>query len=170
MLGDLTANKEFDLMCPTNRVGPVDLFIISHHGQAVSNTEVLVHAIQPRVMIMNNGTRKGGQPDAMKVFHSSPGLQDLWQLHFSMLSGQEYTVPGMFIANTFDEQPAALPMGRTGRRPGRRRPRLRFTMEPRTGSKFRRNRTGRSQSPTAETASAKPMQWKGVPDRLSARP
>ena len=111
MLGDLTANKEFDLMCPTNRIGPVDLFIISHHGQAVSNTEVLVHAIQPRVMIMNNGTRKGGQPDAMKVFHSSPGLQDLWQLHFSMLSGQEYTVPGMFIANTFDEQPAALPVG-----------------------------------------------------------
>jgi competence protein ComEC len=110
-LGDLTANKEFNLMCPNSRLGVADLFIVSHHGQAVSNTEVLVHALQPRVMIMNNGTRKGGQPDAMKVLHSSPGLEDLWQLHFSLLSGQEYTVPGMFIANHFDDQPGALPVG-----------------------------------------------------------
>jgi competence protein ComEC len=112
-LGDLTWNKESDLMCPTNRLGAVDLFIVSHHGQAISNSEVLVHALAPRVMIMNNGTRKGGQPDAMKVMHSSPGLEDLWQIHFSLLSGQEYTVPGMFIANGVDEQPAAMPIAAT---------------------------------------------------------
>jgi hypothetical protein len=92
-LGDLTWNKESDLMCPANRVGTVDLFIVSHHGQAISNSEVLVHGLRPRVPIMNNGTRKGGQPDAMKVIYSSPGLEDLWQMHFSLLSGQEYTVP-----------------------------------------------------------------------------
>jgi competence protein ComEC len=109
-LGDLTVNKEFDLMCPTNRLGTVDLWVVSHHGQAISNSEVLVHAIQPRVAILNNGTRKGGQPDAMKIIHSAPRLQDLWQLHFSQLSGQEYTVPGMFIANPVDEQPAAIPI------------------------------------------------------------
>ncbi len=33
-LGDLTWNKEFDLMCPMNRIGTVDLFVVSHHGQA----------------------------------------------------------------------------------------------------------------------------------------
>ena len=44
--------------------------------------------------MMNNGTRKGGQPEAMKVLHSAPGVEDIWQLHFSQLSGQEYTVPG----------------------------------------------------------------------------
>ena len=109
-MGDLTWNKESDLMCPSNKLGTVDLFIVSHHGQAISNSEVLVHAIAPRVAIMNNGTRKGGQPDAMKVMHSSPGLEDLWQIHFSQLSGQEYTVPGMFIANGVDEQPAAMPI------------------------------------------------------------
>ena len=59
---------------------------------------------------MNNGTRKGGQPDAMKVLFSSPGLEDLWQLHFSLLSGQEYTVPGAFIANVADEQPSSMPV------------------------------------------------------------
>ena len=88
-LGDLTWNKEFDLMCPSNRLGTVDLYIVSHHGQPNSNAEVLVHALAPRVAIMNNGTRKGGQPDAMRVLFSSPGLEDLWQIHFSLLSGQE---------------------------------------------------------------------------------
>jgi len=112
-LGDLTWNKESELMCPTNRLGTVDLFIVSHHGQAISNSEVLMHAIAPRVAIMNNGTRKGGQPEAMKVMFSSPGLEDLWQIHFSLLSGQEYTVPGMFIANGVDEQPAAMPIAAT---------------------------------------------------------
>jgi hypothetical protein len=112
-LGDLTWNKEHDLVCPNNRLGAIDLFIVTHHGQPVSNAPVLVHAITPRVAIMNNGTRKGGQPDAMKVLYSAPGLEDLWQIHFSLLSGQEYTVPGIFIANGFDEQPAAMPIAAT---------------------------------------------------------
>ena len=107
-LGDLTWNKEFALACPRNLLGTVDLFVVTHHGQPVSNAPVLVHALAPRVAVMNNGTRKGGQPDAMKVLFSSPGLEDLWQLHFSQLSGQEYTVPGVFIANVIDEQPTTL--------------------------------------------------------------
>ncbi len=109
-LGDLTINKEFDLMCPANRLGTVDLWIVSHHGQASSNSAVLAHAIEPRVAIINNGTRKGGQPDAMKILFSVPGLEDIWQMHFSQLSGQEYTVPGMFIANTTDTPDTALPV------------------------------------------------------------
>lgn len=112
-LGDLTWNKEFDLMCPSNRLGTIDLFVVSHHGQPVSNSEVLVHAIHPRVALVNNGTRKGGQPPAMKILYSAPGLEDVWQMHFSLLSGQEYTVPGMFIANVVDEQPAAMPIEAT---------------------------------------------------------
>jgi competence protein ComEC len=104
-LGDLTQIKEFPLMCPINRLGTVDLWIVSHHGQPMSNSQVLVHALHPRVAILNNGTRKGGQPSAMKIIYAAPGLEDLWQLHFSLLSGQEYTSPGMFIANTIDDQP-----------------------------------------------------------------
>src|SRR5207247_4027400 len=94
-LGDLTWNKEFDLMCPNNRVGTVDLFIVSHHGLNVSNSEALVHGLHSRVAIMNNGTRKGGFPEVMKTIYSAPGLEDLWQMHFSVLSGQEYTMPGV---------------------------------------------------------------------------
>lgn len=109
-LGDLTWNKEFDLMCPVNRLGDVDVFVVSHHGQPVSNSEVLVHAIRPRVALLNNGTRKGGQPEAMRVLFSAPRLEDVWQLHFSLLSGQDHTVPGLFIANHVDAQPDAMPI------------------------------------------------------------
>ena len=108
-LGDLTVNKEFELMCPANPVGSVDLYIVSHHGLNTSNSQVLVHGVEPRVAIMNNGTRKGGTPDSMITLHTAPRLQDLWQLHFSVLSGQDYTVPGVFIANVVDNQPDAMP-------------------------------------------------------------
>ena len=107
-LGDLTKNKEFELACPANRIGTVQMMLGLHHGVDSSNSRVLVHALHPRVAIMNNGTRKGGQPDVMKTLHSSPGLEDLWQMHFSELSGQEYTVPGMFIANVTDNPAQAM--------------------------------------------------------------
>lgn len=108
-LGDLTKQKEFELLCPNNRLGTVDVFLGLHHGVDSSNSEV-IHGLRPRVAIMNNGTRKGGPPDVMKVVFSSPGLEDLWQMHFSQLSGQEYTVPGMFIANLLDEPSASMPI------------------------------------------------------------
>lgn len=109
-LGDLTRNKEFELMCPNTRIGAVDLFLGLHHGQATSNSEVVIHATHPRVAIMNNGTRKGGEPETMRVVHTSPGLEDLWQMHFSQLSGQEYTVPSIFIANMLDDPLTSMPM------------------------------------------------------------
>jgi beta-lactamase superfamily II metal-dependent hydrolase len=58
-LGDLTRNKEFELMCPNNRIGTVDVILGAHHGQATSNSETIIHALRPRVVIMNNGTRPG---------------------------------------------------------------------------------------------------------------
>ena len=109
-LGDLTMNKEFELMCPNNRLGTVDVLLGLHHGVGSSNSIVMVHALHPRVAIMNNGTRKGGDPNTMKTIHTSPGLEDLWQIHFSTLSGQEYTVPGMFIANGIDDQQSSIPI------------------------------------------------------------
>ena len=109
-LGDLTKNKEFALMCPNNRIGTVDVLLGLHHGVDSSNSEVLVHALRPRVAIMNNGTRKGGQPVVMRTVHASPGLEDLWQMHFSQLSGQEFTVAGLFIANLLDEPQVAMPV------------------------------------------------------------
>lgn len=102
-LGDLTQDKEYELMCPTNRIGKIDLFIVSHHGLAVSNADVLVHALAPRVAIMNNGIRKGAAPNVMKTILSSPGGETLWMLHASQSSGKEYPPPEQVVANTQPE-------------------------------------------------------------------
>jgi beta-lactamase superfamily II metal-dependent hydrolase len=109
-VADLPWNKEFDLMCPANRIGDVDLFVASRHGQFSSNSEALVHAVRPRVAVVNNGIRKGGQPETMRILFTAPRLEDVWQVHFSELSGQEYTVPGSFIANLFDQPQPAMPV------------------------------------------------------------
>jgi competence protein ComEC len=100
-LGDLTWNGELDLMCPTNRIGTVDLYLTSHHGLAKSGSPALVHALQPRVAVMNNGTRKGGEPDTFHVLYESPRLEDLWQLHWSYNVGLD-NGPATFIANVED--------------------------------------------------------------------
>jgi beta-lactamase superfamily II metal-dependent hydrolase len=109
-LGDFDWNQEFELMCPVNRIGTVDLFIPSRHGQFSSNSETLVHPLRARVMIMNNGLRKGGQPAAMKVLLGSPRLEDLWQLHFAFLGGQEHNASGMYIANLDESTVPVAPM------------------------------------------------------------
>lgn len=100
-LGDLTWNGELDLMCPTNRIGAVDLYLTSHHGLAKSGSAPLVHGLQPRVAVMNNGTRKGGEPDTFRVLWESPGLENLWQLHWAYNSGLE-NAPATFVANLED--------------------------------------------------------------------
>jgi beta-lactamase superfamily II metal-dependent hydrolase len=105
-LGDLTWNGELDLMCPTNRIGDVDVYLTSHHGLAASGSPALVHALQPRVAVMNNGTRKGGAPDAFRVLHESPGLEDLWQLHWSFNTALD-NAPAVFVANVDDNATVA---------------------------------------------------------------
>src|SRR5205085_7981621 len=80
-LGDLTKQRERELVCPNNLVGNVSLYLTTHHGLDQSNDRAIVHALRPRVAVMNNGAHKGGKPEAWQTVHDSPGLEDLWQLH-----------------------------------------------------------------------------------------
>jgi beta-lactamase superfamily II metal-dependent hydrolase len=105
-LGDLTWNGELALMCPQNPIGTVDVYLTSHHGLAQSGSPALVHALEPRVAVMNNGTRKGGAPETFGVLHASPGLEDLWQLHWSHNARLENS-PAAFIANVDDDATVA---------------------------------------------------------------
>jgi competence protein ComEC len=98
-LGDLTKDKELELACPNNLIGTVDLFLVTHHGFNQSNSKALDWALHPRVAIMNNGAHKGGSPDAWQIVHDSPGLQDLWQLHFAVDGGKDHNVAEAMIAN-----------------------------------------------------------------------
>ncbi len=101
-LGDLLWNKEFELMCPTNPIGTVDVYFASHHGLDQSGSAVLVHGVRPRVAVMQNGTRKGAGAQAMPTMRTSPGLEDIWQLHWSYGAGIEQNSAGVFIANVDD--------------------------------------------------------------------
>jgi hypothetical protein len=105
-LGDFTWNRESTLMCPNNPIGTVDLYLTSHHGLDQSGSAAFVHAMQPRVAILNNGTRKGGHVQTYQILESSPGLEDLWQLHWSYWGGVEHNAPGVMIANI--DAPAQL--------------------------------------------------------------
>jgi competence protein ComEC len=98
-LGDLTWNKEFDLVCPSNKIGAVDVYLVSHHGMNMSGSPQFVHALHPRVAIMNNGARKGGSPEIWQTIHDTPGLLDLWQLHFAVPGGKEHNSSDTVIAN-----------------------------------------------------------------------
>jgi beta-lactamase superfamily II metal-dependent hydrolase len=98
-LGDLTKRREIELACPNNLVGPVDLYLTTHHGWEQSNTRAIVDALHPRVAIMNNGATKGGSPSVWQIVHDSPGLQDLWQLHYSEEGGPDHNVAEQLIAN-----------------------------------------------------------------------
>ncbi len=101
-LGDLVWAKEYELVCPNNPIGMVDVFFVTHHGLDASNSPALVHGVQPRVAIMQNGTRKGAGTEAMPTMRTSPGLEDIWQLHWSYNAGIEQNSAGVFIANIDD--------------------------------------------------------------------
>jgi competence protein ComEC len=98
-LGDLTWDKELELMCPKNKIGRADIFVVSHHGLALSNSPALVHALAPRVAVMDNGARKGADPAAVDVIKASPGLENLWQLHFADAGGSAHNTTDPYIAN-----------------------------------------------------------------------
>jgi len=80
-MGDLTWNKERGLMCPVNKLGKFDVYVVSHHGLINSGSPALVDAIAPRVAIEDNGPHKGGAPSTYVTIEGSSRLQDLWQLH-----------------------------------------------------------------------------------------
>ena len=98
-MGDLTADREFALVCPANRIGTADLFLVSHHGSAESNSLPFVHAIQPRVALLNNSARKGASPEVWQRIRDTRGLLDLWQLHFAVEGGKDHNSADVFLAN-----------------------------------------------------------------------
>lgn len=101
-LGDLTEKKSLDLVCPNNLIGTVSVYLTTHHGLAPDNPKALVWAVHPQVAIMNNGAHKGGSAEAWQIVHESPGLADLWQLHYAVDGGKEHNVSNDLIANLDD--------------------------------------------------------------------
>lgn len=98
-LADLTWNQEMELACPANLLGTVSVYRTSRHGTDWAGAQALVHAVRPRVAVMNNNPTKGGTPGTFQIVKSAPGLEDFWQLHFSDNVAREVNSADSFIAN-----------------------------------------------------------------------
>jgi hypothetical protein len=97
-LGDLTGQPLFDLVCPKDLIGPVDAYLVAHHGGPDAADPATFAAFKPRVAIMNNGLRKGGALNTYQALHQVAGLEAVWQLHASAAAGDSNFAPG-HIAN-----------------------------------------------------------------------
>jgi competence protein ComEC len=100
-VGDLAGQPLFDLICPRNLVGRVDAYLTAHHGAADAAEPATLAAFQPRVVMMNNGAKKGGQRAMFEVLHRASGIEGVWQLHTSGDAGN-LNFPAEYIANVDD--------------------------------------------------------------------
>ncbi len=97
--GDLTWNVEKQLACPADKVGPIDVFQVTHHGMDISNHPTLLRTIAPTVAIMNNGPRKGGAPATVKLLRSIPSIEAAYQLHKNAATPAEDNAEAALVAN-----------------------------------------------------------------------
>jgi beta-lactamase superfamily II metal-dependent hydrolase len=100
-VGDLTWDKEMDLACPTNKLGRVSLLLATHHGffGDQSGAPSLLWAIQPQVVIANNGPRKGMAGPAYDRIQKVKGMEGLWQSHLALANDKDHNAPEDMIAN-----------------------------------------------------------------------
>lgn len=97
-LADLLQSVEYKLLCPVDAIGQLSLFMVSHHGFKISNSPLLYRSLQPKVAIMNNAARKGGEIATFDAIRSDKRLEDLWQMHESN-AAKEKNAAEQFIAN-----------------------------------------------------------------------
>ncbi|HLW67049.1 MAG TPA: MBL fold metallo-hydrolase [Gemmataceae bacterium] len=102
-LGDLTWNIEYKLVSPSDKIGPVDVYQVTHHGLEISNNPVLIRTVQPRVAVCNNGPRKGGHPQVIATLRRLPEVPTIYQLHRNVTSEPSENTDPDLIANN-DEQ------------------------------------------------------------------
>ncbi|OJT97882.1 MAG: hypothetical protein BGN82_03495 [Alphaproteobacteria bacterium 65-7] len=79
-LGDLTWEKEIALFCPTDKIGPVDIYFVTGHGMDLSGSPPTA-ALKPQIAIMQNGPLKGGDADVIRTIEGYPGLKGFWRSH-----------------------------------------------------------------------------------------
>jgi len=99
-VGDLTGEPLFALACPSDRIGPVDVYLVAHHGGADAADSALFEALAPRVAILNNGAVKGGAAETLNTLEGLPNTET-WQLHRAEVQGAR-NVADERIANLND--------------------------------------------------------------------
>lgn len=80
-IGDLTTRPLYDLVCPQDLIGPVDAYLVAHHGGSDSAKAEAFASFKPRVAIVNNGANKGGSREIFDYLQRDRSLAGVWQLH-----------------------------------------------------------------------------------------
>jgi competence protein ComEC len=81
-LGDLSGRPLYALFCPSNLLGPLDLYLVPHHGGA-DTASPAGYATRPVVAVMNNGGTKGGAAEGFATLHAmreAGRIGDVWQV------------------------------------------------------------------------------------------
>ena len=97
--GDLTWNIENRLACPKNVVGVVDVYQVDHHGLDISNNPAFVRALNPRVAIINDGPRKGGEARTFATLKRLNEIEAIYQLHRNVRTTDKDNTMSGYIAN-----------------------------------------------------------------------
>jgi hypothetical protein len=97
--GDLSWNIENRMACPKNLIGAVDVYQVDHHGFDVSNNPVLISALRPRVALINDGPRKGGEAGTYARLKGNKEIEAIYQLHRNVRTTDKDNAPSGFIAN-----------------------------------------------------------------------
>ncbi|MDB5812374.1 MAG: hypothetical protein JWN94_4496 [Betaproteobacteria bacterium] len=102
---DIDWHAELALVCPVNKLGKVTLYQTNRHGSDVGGAPAFVGAIQPQVVVVNNGPQKGigagdkrlqaivdlakpappFQTNTYARLAALPGMQGIWQGHLSLV-------------------------------------------------------------------------------------
>jgi competence protein ComEC len=98
-LADLEAHYSHNLACPDSLIGNVDVYNVNVHGQYKGIAPELTGALRAPVIIQANGARKGADAQTWPVLRAAPGLQDIWQLHYSLNAGANANPAADFVAN-----------------------------------------------------------------------
>ena len=88
-VGDLSGAPLFALVCPADLIGPVDAYLVAHHGGVDAVDPATFAAFKPRAAIVNNGATKGGAPEIFTALRAARGIEDVWQLHTSRNPGAQ---------------------------------------------------------------------------------
>ena len=84
-----------ELGCPVNKLGTVTLLQATHHGfvRDTSGLPAQVWALRPRVIVSENGAKKGFSATGYETMAKAPAVEGIWALHKAVDNDDAHNPP-----------------------------------------------------------------------------